>query len=197
MNYVFLEMTREILVHAAKLALTKEADQRGWVPLHYAALCGDVSIVRLLLELDKSAAYIADNTENKIAIHVAAGQGHLGVMKELLSRCPDCWELVDNRGRNALQFATESQCPEAVELILQDLPLNDITKKKDSQGQGHAPLHLLVASLHHPKVGKQNRSALDIDKFRVLEVSQSAFPLLYVCLVSLWVWFFNFYFVYT
>ena len=96
-------MISAILSHDAERTLTKIPDQQGWIPLHYAALSGKKSLVKLLLEFDKRTAYInADEKENKTALHFAASQGHIGVIEELLSSCPDCSELIDKRGQNAL-----------------------------------------------------------------------------------------------
>lgn len=107
-NYFVLEEIRTILSDAAKLTLTKIRDQQGWIPLHYAVLSGQESLVRLLLEFDKNTAYIRDKKEKKTALHFAASQGHIGVIEELLSSCPDCCELIDNGGQNALDVITKA-----------------------------------------------------------------------------------------
>ena len=107
-NYFVLEKISTILSDDAKRTLTKIPDQQGWIPLHYAVLSGQESLVRLLLEFDKSTAYIADKKENKTALHFAASQGHIGVIEELLSSCPDCCELIDNGGQNALDVITKA-----------------------------------------------------------------------------------------
>ena len=99
-------MIEEILSNKDKSSRTiKNRDQHGWIPLHYAALCGHKSIVELLLKRDKSTAYIGNEKENKTALHIATGQGHIGVIEQLLSSCPDCWEVVDNNDQNALDVA--------------------------------------------------------------------------------------------
>lgn len=105
-NYFVLGRIRNILSHDAERTPTKIPDQQGWIPLHYAALSGQKSLVKLLLEFDKCTAYIADKKENKTALHFAASLGHIGVIEELLSSCPDCCELIDNGGQNALDVIT-------------------------------------------------------------------------------------------
>ncbi|KAJ6297494.1 hypothetical protein OIU78_023112 [Salix suchowensis] len=91
---------RKILKKEKKL--TKTTDENGWSPLDYAAYFSrriDISAVKTLLECDASAAYIAETTEKKrTALHIAAIQGEVAVMKEIVSRCPACCSLVDNRG---------------------------------------------------------------------------------------------------
>lgn len=101
-----LEMIKEILSNEDRCSRTvKNRDQHGWIPLHYAALYGHKSTVELLLEKEKSTAYIGNEKENKTALHIAIGQGHIGVIEQLLSSCPDCCEVVDNNDQNALDVA--------------------------------------------------------------------------------------------
>ncbi|CAL9026109.1 unnamed protein product [Prunus brigantina] len=97
------KMTKEILEKKKDLAIA--ADEQWWTPLHYAALSGCTSIVKQLLQADRSSAYIMDKADKKTALHIAASRGHVGVMKQLISHCPNCCELVDQRRRNALHYA--------------------------------------------------------------------------------------------
>ncbi|PQM40749.1 ankyrin repeat-containing protein [Prunus yedoensis var. nudiflora] len=80
------------------MALTKVVDERGWMPLHFAALFSHTSIVKQLIESDKSAAYVGDRVYKKTPLHIAAIQGHEQVMREIISHCPDCCELVNHKG---------------------------------------------------------------------------------------------------
>ncbi|KAI7981313.1 Ankyrin repeat-containing protein [Camellia lanceoleosa] len=93
-----------------KKDLAKEPDVHGWTPLHYAARFGHVQRAKQLLDSDKSIAYlIADQDDNKAALHVAASQGHVSVIQELISQCPDCWEMVNHKGQNILHVAVENE----------------------------------------------------------------------------------------
>ncbi|KAI7979509.1 Ankyrin repeat-containing protein [Camellia lanceoleosa] len=93
-----------------KKDLAKEPDMHGWTPLHYAARFGHVHRAKQLLDSDKSIAYlIADQDDNKTALHVAASQGHVSVIQELISQCPDCWEMVNHKGQNILHVAVENE----------------------------------------------------------------------------------------
>ncbi|KAF5962139.1 hypothetical protein HYC85_003348 [Camellia sinensis] len=78
-----------------KSDLIKEIDEYGWTPLHYVAHHGNVNGVKRILEKDKSVAYITTDEEDdeKTALHIAAARGNVRVMEELLSQCPDCWEM--------------------------------------------------------------------------------------------------------
>jgi ankyrin repeat protein len=137
------ETARKLLEKEKKL--TETTDENGWSPLQYAA-CYDWSprIVQVLLENDASAAYIAETEKRRTALHIAAIQGHVNAMKEIVSRCPACCELVDNRGWNALHY-------------VENIPLlARLETKKDDKG--NMPFHLNVALAHEQK---QWRPVLD------------------------------------
>ncbi|KAF5951970.1 hypothetical protein HYC85_009914 [Camellia sinensis] len=81
--------------------LIKETDEYGWIPFHYM-----LYIMVMILEKDKSAAYITTDEEDdeKTALHIAAARGNVRVMEELLSECPDCWEMVNsNRAEQVIR----------------------------------------------------------------------------------------------
>jgi ankyrin repeat protein len=139
-----------------KKKLTKTTDENGWSPLHYAAYYfWSTRIVEVLLKYDASAACIAETEKKRTALHIAAIQGHVNAMKEIVSRCPACCELVDNRGWNALHYAVASKDIEAFEQCLEIPLLARLRTKKDDKG--NTPFHL-IAALAHEK--KQWRSVL-------------------------------------
>ncbi|XP_012458555.2 ankyrin repeat-containing protein ITN1 isoform X1 [Gossypium raimondii] len=85
--------------------LTKERDEDGHTPLHYAAHLGSrFSVVEELLKWDVSAAYIGDKKWGMTPLLMAARQGYLGTVSKILSLCPDCCEKVDNEGLNLLHY---------------------------------------------------------------------------------------------
>ncbi|PQQ01999.1 ankyrin repeat-containing protein [Prunus yedoensis var. nudiflora] len=167
------EMTKEILNKKKDLAIV--TDEKGWTPLHYAAFYGRASIVTQLLEADKRSAYMGDEADKKTALHIAASKGHVNVMKQLISYCPDCCEVVDRRRRNALHYALEKRKPRIIEFVLMDTWLSNVLlNAKDVDG--NTPLHLLNAPLYTktPFIGddrvdkmafnKENMNALDVIK---------------------------------
>ncbi|KAK0605147.1 hypothetical protein LWI29_023266 [Acer saccharum] len=126
--------------------------------LHTAVICNNTN---------KSAAYKAD-IEGKTPLHVAFGLGRVGIMRELISRCPSCCELVDNRGWNVFHFASTSKNRKAVELILRYPSLGNLLNEKDEKG--NTPF-LQAASMQfiitNPKVdllvfNNDNNNAADI-----------------------------------
>ncbi|XP_017613995.1 ankyrin repeat-containing protein ITN1-like [Gossypium arboreum] len=85
--------------------LTKERDEDGHTPLHYAAHLGSrLSVVEEVLKKDVSAAYIGDKKRGMTPLLMAARQGYLGTVSKILSLCPDCCEKVDNKGLNLLHY---------------------------------------------------------------------------------------------
>ncbi|KAH1040654.1 hypothetical protein J1N35_042397 [Gossypium stocksii] len=85
--------------------LTKERDEDGQTPLHYAAHLGRrFSVVKELLKWDVSAAYIGDKKRGMTPLLMAARQGNLGTVKMIVSLCPDCSEKEDNNGLNLLHY---------------------------------------------------------------------------------------------
>ena len=159
-----------------KSAFIKQVDKQHWTPLHCAAYYDSgSSTVERLLEVEKSVAYMKD-AKGMTALHIAAHRGHLRVMKSILKGCPDCCELVDERGWNALHFVVNSSsiiwaCFGA-EDILEKSSLSNLLNEKDAHG--NTPLHHHSKSLHyikdvmcHDRVDKmafnqQNLNAFDV-----------------------------------
>ncbi|KAK7818407.1 ankyrin repeat-containing protein [Quercus suber] len=128
-------------LHAAVMDKCKptQADDSGWIPLHYAAHLGDVELVKLFLEKDTSLAYMTEE-KGMSALHISANKGHVDVMDTLIKRCPDTCELLDNKGRTALHYAVESGKPETVKFLLRKEEFQNLINEQDEEG--NTPLHL-------------------------------------------------------
>ncbi|PQQ01998.1 ankyrin repeat-containing protein [Prunus yedoensis var. nudiflora] len=93
-------------------------------------------------------------------------------MKQLISYCPDCCEVVDQRRRNALHYALEKHQSRITTFVLKDSWLSNILlNAKDVDG--NTPLHLLDVSLFGTRFigdarvdkmafNKENMNALDV-----------------------------------
>uniref|UniRef100_A0A6N2LS38 Uncharacterized protein n=1 Tax=Salix viminalis TaxID=40686 RepID=A0A6N2LS38_SALVM len=130
--------------------LTKRTDENGWTPLHYAAYfshCLDFRIVKVLLAYDAGAAYITETTEKKrTALHIAAIQGQVNTMKAIVSCCPDCCDVVDNRGWNALHYVVASQ---RSSIFIQCMRIPELERlKTEKDDKGNTPFHLIAALTH-------------------------------------------------
>ncbi|KAH9682258.1 ANK REP REGION domain-containing protein [Citrus sinensis] len=125
-------------------SLTRERDRHGWTPLHYAAYSGNLGGTHLLLESDRSAALIANKDRKMTALHLAAGQGNESIMDAIIDHCPECCELVDDRGWNVLHFAMVSFSARKLKDLLDKYPLVwNLINEKDVKG--NTPLHVLAA----------------------------------------------------
>ncbi|XP_011013019.1 PREDICTED: uncharacterized protein LOC105117149 [Populus euphratica] len=64
-------------------------------------------------------------------------------MKEIVSGCPACCELVDNRGWNALHYAVATKDREVFKECMEIPELARLKTKKDDKG--NTPFHLIAA----------------------------------------------------
>ena len=158
-----------------KRALIKQVDKQRWTPLHCAAYFNSYyDIAKVLLEVDRSIAYMKD-AKGMTALHIAAHQGHDWVMEYILKYCPDCCELVDERGWNALHFDVNSSSIHwkyDASDILENSSISNLLNEKDARG--NTPLHHHSKSLHYIKdvmchsgvdkmaFNKNNLSAYDV-----------------------------------
>ncbi|XP_058212034.1 ankyrin repeat-containing protein At5g02620-like [Rhododendron vialii] len=130
-----------------KKDLIKQADEYGWTPLHYAACnkSGTGSVTELLA-MDILVAYITTTNKDGLetALHIAAAHGHVSVIEELLSYNPDCWEMVNSKGQNALHIAVDMNRDSVIRYILRKSWVGQLINQKDNEG--NTPLHLLIAS---------------------------------------------------
>ncbi|XP_015164664.1 ankyrin repeat-containing protein At3g12360-like [Solanum tuberosum] len=87
--------------------LCEESDKWGWNSLHYAVKQGLAEIVCDMLGWKKSLAYLPAGSENDwtTAFHIAASEGDVLMIRELLNHCPDCWDMLNCNGQNALHVA--------------------------------------------------------------------------------------------
>ncbi|KAM7462831.1 hypothetical protein LguiA_030952 [Lonicera macranthoides] len=141
--------TEELLKWKPKLI--KETDTSDLTPLHYAARLGHAGRASQILSVDESAAYFADKYDKNTALHMAASLGHKSVIKELLSRCPSLWDMVNSNDKNALHIALEHNQVEVVEFILENCPvIGSLLTQKDSRGNAAIDL-LATAEFDVPK----------------------------------------------
>ncbi|QHO39272.1 Ankyrin repeat-containing protein [Arachis hypogaea] len=82
--------------------------------------------------------------EGRIAFHVAAYYGNLHNMEAIIKFCPDCAEIVDNKGRNALHYGVNAEQRFVVGKMMQNISLSGLYNEKDNDG--NTPLHHLAYS---------------------------------------------------
>ncbi|KAH9764611.1 ANK REP REGION domain-containing protein [Citrus sinensis] len=154
-----------------KKSLTKERDQHGWT--HSITLP------------DKSAALIADKDRKMTALHLAAGQGNSWIARQIIDHCPECCELVDDRGWNVLHFAMVSFSIRQLKRLLNKYPVvRNLIFEKDEKG--NTPFHVLAAVCPHPgndgydivpwKIAKGYYQAVNKQNISVEHINRYGFP---------------------
>ncbi|PHT48915.1 hypothetical protein CQW23_13123 [Capsicum baccatum] len=158
-------------------SLCEEPDVGGWNSLHFAALLGLKEVVSDMLGWKRSLAYLPAGSDNDwtTAIHIAAGGGKVDVLHALLNHCPDCWEMLDSNGRNALHIAIFCSRENVVSYLLKPTKWDKLVEDPDNDG--NTPLHLLASSnfwgyvplelKDHPRAkkmsyNKENKTPFDV-----------------------------------
>nr|XP_048327752.1 ankyrin repeat-containing protein NPR4-like [Ziziphus jujuba var. spinosa] len=133
----------DLLLQREGLA-TQQDQLFGWTPLHCAAHVGNQEATKLLLHsFPTRIAYLRDN-QGMSALHIAAKQGHVNVMEEIIDRSPDACESIDNRGSNPLHVAIANAKLNVVRFILNEPRLDSLINAADNEG--NTPLHLAARS---------------------------------------------------
>lgn len=155
-----------------------EADKFGLTPFHYAAHYGCLEIFELLLEAGDSIAYKRDKLEGMSAVHIAARNGCVPIIKKLINKFPDAWELLNDKGRTALHVAAESGKQDVVDYLLEAQGFEGFINKKDKDG--NTPLHLASIQGNHGilvKLADDKRvdgSAINNKGFTAVDIVQSS-----------------------
>lgn len=140
----------------SKRELVVQQDNQGSTPLHYVASCGDQEMTRLLLivgsnkHLQIRSSHVAHICDNNCTfpIHVAAHQGHVGVIRLILQSRSDTCELVDKNGGNFLHVATKQKRTKVVRYVIEELELKHLLINQQDEN-GDTPLHLAVRNQHY------------------------------------------------
>ncbi|KAM3379407.1 hypothetical protein P3S68_011821 [Capsicum galapagoense] len=154
--------------------LCEEPDLWGWNSLRYAVKLGFEDIVSDMLGWKKSLVYLPAGNENDwtTAIHIAASEGDINMINELLKHCPDCWDMLNSNSQNALHVATLNNQEAVVRFLLNSERCDSFVDEPDSDG--NTPLHLLAVSgnhvpelINHPRAkkmsfSKENKTPLDL-----------------------------------
>ncbi|PHT40044.1 hypothetical protein CQW23_18898 [Capsicum baccatum] len=95
------------------------------------------------------------------AIHIAASEGDVNMMNELLKHCPDCWDMLNSNIQNSLHVAILNNQEEVLRFLLNSERFDNLVDEPDSDG--NTPLHLLAVSgnnvpelINHPRAKKMS-----------------------------------------
>lgn len=124
--------------------LMKITDNYGWTAFHYMAFNNIHGIVKRLVRIDKSVGYLVDTEHRRTPLHIAAYEGNLLVMKELVKYFPDSWDMVDGNFQNILHIGVQQRRLRVIRYILSSgfEMRNKLLIQRDKEG--NTPLHLIV-----------------------------------------------------
>lgn len=191
MCFVYLFMCSDVVekLLAKKRHLTRERDDYGWTPLHHSAYLGLKDITALLLKFDGSSALILDKDRKMTPLLMAASQGHESLAGTIIAHCPECYDLVDNRGRNVLHFLMVSLHESKLKRLLKDPLYKSFIDEKDEMG--NTPLHVLATLSARTcyeivrQIGKGDTQAVNKKKKSVKHIELYGSPELQVLLLLL------------
>ena len=121
--------------------MTGALDQQGETPMHRAARNGHDSVVKVLLDFvpltgkndilsaTSNVSYPGEQAHGLSAIHLAASNGHVGVMGLLAEHIS--LDSRTTRGRTALHVAADAGCASSIQWLLSN---NAGTKTQDEDG---------------------------------------------------------------
>jgi ankyrin repeat protein len=100
--------------------------------------------VNFLLEAGSGLATIA-RSNGKTALHSAARNGHLEVLKALLEKEPEITKRIDRKGQTALHMAVKGQSSEVVEVLI----MADPSSVNMVDNKSNTPLHIATRKGRH------------------------------------------------
>uniref|UniRef100_A0A803MXA3 PGG domain-containing protein n=1 Tax=Chenopodium quinoa TaxID=63459 RepID=A0A803MXA3_CHEQI len=133
----------DIKLTEIRLAIVNEVNELGETPLFRAAEKGHLDVVKALLPYTTSEAISTKNQVGFTALRVAASQGHeghLGVVKVLLSQNSNLLEMPKSNGKNALHLSARQGHVDIVKALLKGDP--QLARRTDKKGQ--TALHMAV-----------------------------------------------------
>ncbi|MBF0585275.1 MAG: ankyrin repeat domain-containing protein, partial [Magnetococcales bacterium] len=103
--------------------LMEMADEEGWRPIHRACQLGHLEVVKRLIELgaDPAATHRVreEDIDGVTALHDAAKNNHVAMVKELVNHCPCLLMTVDDRGWTPLHYAVRFDSTEVSKTLIE------------------------------------------------------------------------------
>jgi ankyrin repeat protein len=89
----------------------------GWAPLHYAARCGHVDVIKVLMELGADKEPLT--TDGATPLNHAAQHGHVEAIRVLVGQFGANKEAKDAQGATPLHYAVDKGQVEVIKLLVQ------------------------------------------------------------------------------
>ena len=139
-NILFVDFVKKVIQKYPSMIV--QGEKLGCTPLHIAAGMGNVKLVKLFLENGTSPAYVKDK-EGLSAFHIAAKEDNVLVMKELITACPDIYELLDTTGVGMLfMLLLKVECGKQSNFLWRDQNLRVLSTSKTKK-----EIHLCILQL--------------------------------------------------
>eukprot|EP00117_Sycon_ciliatum_P047975 scpid67866/ scgid0660/ Ankyrin repeat, PH and SEC7 domain containing protein secG len=119
-------MVRSLLEYQAKLDMP---DTDGCLPVHRAAQCGHLELVKYLLQLHPESVSVQSCTKS-LPVHLASFAGALGTVRYLLEMQPEHVSATDQDGQLPLHCAARLGHLETVRYLLDVCPVHIAAKNK-------------------------------------------------------------------
>lgn len=127
-----------------KKDLIKIADYQGLTAFHYAAYDDLYTVVEDLVSADKFVGYLPDYVLKRTALHLAANEEKVVVMRKRVEYYPDSLEIVDRNGHNILHIAVRQEQKEVIRFTL-SLGCKAIKNLLIQENKkGNTPLHWIA-----------------------------------------------------
>ncbi|XP_019183722.1 PREDICTED: ankyrin repeat-containing protein At5g02620-like [Ipomoea nil] len=133
-----------------EISLCQETDDFGLTPLHCAINLCDGGTATMILEGNRSAAYVRAGNGNEwtTIFHIAVRVGNIKMMKKISESCPDCWEMTNSKLQNVFHEAVLTKRVNVINYVLRSPHIDNLIDEKDENG--NTPLHLLaISDCHH------------------------------------------------
>ncbi|XP_019254149.1 PREDICTED: ankyrin repeat-containing protein At5g02620-like [Nicotiana attenuata] len=139
-------------------SLTKQVDDFGWNPLHFAAYVGFKLSVRTLLKADKHMVYGTIKEENRTPLHIAVINNKIQAVEEIIEQCPDSLDAVTSQGQNVLHIAYAKEHWKMITLFEDQHWNNNIFVQRDTDGNVPDEVTGNVSFQSHPSREELDRN---------------------------------------
>ncbi|MCL7045880.1 hypothetical protein MKW94_016298 [Papaver nudicaule] len=103
--------------------LMEKVDNNGSTALHYAVNSFNLKFIDAVMEVNPSICYMTDK-DGMTALHHAAARDYwesVPLIKIMIRHCLDCWDVLDNEGRNFLHVAAHNKNSDVLKYVLNDI----------------------------------------------------------------------------
>ncbi|KAJ4820569.1 Ankyrin repeat-containing protein [Rhynchospora pubera] len=144
----------------SRSALARGINKSGHTPIQYAVCRNQTSVIKIMLQHDRSLGYLVDSSQEDSPLLVyAASRGNIDAAQEILVHCPDA-RYCNGAGLTILHQAVIEGHVKFVQFFLLNRQLNKLINMRDNNGR--TALHHAVRNCN-PKIVRALLDHPDID----------------------------------